>query len=995
MARWKQWCAAASFLALLGPGFAQAQTRVTGADLEGVVRDDTGAVLPGASITAVNVDTAVSRTTATDTSGRFMLPAIAPGVYTVTAELFGFGGQTRSNVPLLLGQSARVDFSLGLAGVAETITVSHAAPVLDARRSAVAYTVGQSQIHNLPINGRNFISFSLITPGVVQDRVASTGIAGTSGLSFTGQSARANNIMVDGFDNNDTTLGGVRGLFSQEAIREFQVLTDSYSAEFGEASGGVVNIVTRTGTNQLRGEAFAFFRDDALNARDHFERFDVQGDPIDRPKAAFGQWQWGGTLGGPIRKGQTFFFLSFERSTTDAHNFVSIDPSAAASLQAAGFPVELGNVPYQTDATQALAKIDHQWNPRSTLTLRGSLFDLLDENADPFGGSVARSAGAALLRTDWFVSASETDVLSARWLHEARFQFARFDQQSRSLDPRCDGPCDLDHEGGPLLILSGVATAGRNASTPLARKQNRYQLSDTISYFGGSHMVKAGVDFELTQTLSSTLPSYFGGAFVFNQLPGTAQAAAGLPPRTAPLSALEAFQLGLPAAYVQGYGQPGISYTYKELSTFVQDEWRATPRLTLRGGLRYQRQFWPAQQYSIPDVGGTRFEYETPRDTNDFAPRLGIAFDPRGDGRTSIHAGYGLFYADHISAAGGIADIVDGADHVRVYTRVFPASVTAWRAADHALPEQAGVATVVALDPGLKTAWSHQVSLGVDQAIGSDFALNANLLYVRGHNQLGSVDYNPVLPDLGPRRRPNDVNGVAGTSGSLLQYTSYGESWYKGLTLALSKRFSRGHDFLLSYTLSKAEDTVFDYYSTPEVSGRGRNPQDPTGLPLGFDPASERGPSANDQRHRVVLSGLYELPWSLQVSAVLSAGSGRPFTPRAGEDLNGDGVLSDRARRDPADPLSSVERNSALTEAHFNADVRLTRRFKLAGGTVEAIAEVFNVFNTSNLVQPNAVFGRGSFPDQPLLDGSGRTLYGRYEKALAPRQVQLAVKVGF
>ena len=995
MDRWKQWCAAALSLAVLAPGAVEAQTRVTGADLEGVVRDETGAVIPGVGITAVNVDTALSRTTATDTTGRYMLPAVAPGVYTVTAELFGFGGQTRSNVPLLLGQSARVDFALGLSGVSETITVSHTVPVLDARRSAVSYTVGQSQIHNLPINGRNFISFSLITPGVVQDRVASTGIAGTSGLSFTGQSARANNIMVDGFDNNDTTLGGVRGLFSQEAIREFQVLTDSYSAEFGEASGGIVNIVTRTGTNQVRGEAFAFFRDDALNARDHFERYDVHGEPIDRPKAEFGQWQWGGTLGGPLRRGQTFFFLSFEHSTTDANNFVSIDPSAAASLQAAGFPVTLGNVPYTTDATQALAKVDHQWSPRNTLTLRGSLFDLLDENADPFGGSVARSAGAALLRTDWFVSASETDVLSSRWLHEARFQLARFDQQSRSLDPRCEGPCDLDDEGGPLLILSGVATAGRNASTPLGRRQNRYQLSDTVSYFGGDHMVKAGVDFELTHTLSSTLPSYFGGAFIFNQLPGTAQAAAGLPPRAAPLSALEAFQLGLPAAYVQGYGQPGISYTYKELSTFVQDEWRTTPRLTLRGGLRYQRQFWPLHDYSIPNLGGTRLEYTTPQDTNDFAPRLGIAFDPHGDGRTSIHAGYGLFYADHISAAGGIADIVDGADHVRVYTRVFPASVAAWRAADHALPEQSGVATVVALDPGLKTAWSHQVSLGVDQAMGSDFALNANLLYVRGHNQLGSIDYNPVLPELGLRRRPNDLDGRAGTSGSLLQYTSYGESWYKGLTLALSKRFSRGNEFLLSYTLSQAEDTVFDYYSTPEVSGRGRNPQDPTGLPLGFDPTRERGPSANDQRHRVVLSGLYELPGALQVSAVISAGSGRPFTPRAGEDLNGDGVLSDRARVDAADPLSSVVRNSELTEAHFNADLRLTRRFKVSGGSVEAIVEVFNVFDASNLVQPNAVFGRGSFPDQPLQDASGRSLYGRYEKALAPRQVQLAIKVGF
>jgi hypothetical protein len=508
-------------------------------------------------------------------------------------------------------------------------------------------------------------------------------------------------------------------------------------------------------------------------------------------------------------------------------------------------------------------------------------------------------------------------------------------------------------------------------------------------------MLKAGVDFEATQTLQSTLPSYFGGAFIFTQLPGTALAAAGLPVRATPLSALEAFQHGLPASYIQGYGQPGISYTYKELSAFVQDEWRATPKLTLRAGLRYQRQFWPLHDYSIPNLGGTRLEYQTPKDTNDFAPRLGVAFDPRGDGRTSIHAGYGLFYADHISAAGGIADIVDGADHVRVYSRVFPASVPAWRAADHALPEQSGVPTVVALDPGLETPYSHQFSLGWDQAIATDFAVNANLLYVRGFNQLGAIDYNPVLPDLGVRRRPNDVDGRAGTSGSLLQYTGYGENWYKGLTLALSKRFNHGYEFLLSYTLSKAEDTVTDYFSTPEVSGRGRDPLDPHGLPVGFDPSRERGPSTNDQRHRVVLSGLYQLPWALQVSAVVSAGSGRPFTPRAGEDLNGDGVQSDRARTNLADPDSSVGRNSALTEPHFTADVRLARTFKAAGGTFEAIVEVFNVLNTSNLVQPNAVFGRGAYPDQPVQDASGRSLYGRYEKALAPRQVQLALKVGF
>jgi hypothetical protein len=980
----------------IAAGWAEAQSRVTGADLEGLVRDETGAVVGGASVTAVNVETALTRNTVSDSAGRYLLPALPPGVYTVTAELFGFGGQGRENVPLLLGQLARVDFSLRLSGVKETITVTDSMPVLDARRTAVAYVVTQNQIRSLPINGRNYIGFSLITPGVTTDRISS-GIVGTSGLSFTGQSARANNIMVDAFDNNDSTSGGVRGLFSQEAIREFQVLTDSYSAEFGEASGGVVNIVTRGGTNQLHGEAFAFFRDGALNARDHFNRFDVFGQPVDRPKADFGQWQWGATLGGPLRKGRTFFFLSFERRDTEANNFVNIEPQAAEALRAAGFPVELGDVPYLVKTTQALAKLEHQWSPRSTLTLRGSISDVLDENADPFGGIVARSAGAALLRTDWFLSASQTDVLSSRWMNEARGMYSRFDQESRSLDPSCNGPCDQDDEGGPYVILSGVGTVGRHPSTPQTRNHYRIQLADTVSYFGGNHLFKAGVDFEVTRTLSSSLPSYFGGVFLFNPLPGSALAAVGQAPRAAPISAVEALKLGMPAAYVQGYGSPAIAYTYKELSAFLQDEWRLSSRFTLRSGVRYQRQIWAPHTYTIPDLGGRTLEYDLPADTNDFAPRVGLSFDPRGDGRTSLHAGYGLFYADHISAATGVADIVDGGDHVRIYSRIFPTSVAAWRAPERRLSQPAtGSPSIVAMDPGLKTAWAHQAAVGVDQALGSDFAVSANLLYVRGFNQLGTIDYNPVLPDLGPRRRPNDINGVAGTSAPLLQYTAYGQSWYKGLAFSLSKRFSRGHEFLLSYTLSKAEDTVNDLYSSPEASGRGRNPADPTGLPVGFDPDRERGPSPNDQRHRVVLSGIYDLPWSLRVSAVVSAGSGRPFTPTAGEDLNGDGVLSDRARVDPSDPSSSVGRNSELTEAEFNTDLRLSRTFKLGGRTsVEAIAECFNVFDTVNLVAPNTVFGRGAFPDQPLSDAAGRVRYGLYEKALSPRQVQLALKVSF
>jgi hypothetical protein len=287
---------------------ALAQSRVTGADLQGTVRDQTETIVQGATVTVTNQETNAVRTALTDANGRFFVAALPPGRYRLSAALVGFTTQTMEGIPVLLGQSVERTLTLSVAAGAETVTVEDEAPLVDARRTAVAFVIGQTQIDTLPINGRNFVSFAAITPGVTTDRGTSQGVAATSGLSFTGQSARSNNVMVDGLDNNDDTSGGVRGLFSQEAVREFQVLTDSYSAEFGKSAAGVVNIVTKSGTNEVHGSAFVFFRDERLNARGYFENHDVFGNPINEAKAPFRQEQWGATLGGPLWKDRTFYF---------------------------------------------------------------------------------------------------------------------------------------------------------------------------------------------------------------------------------------------------------------------------------------------------------------------------------------------------------------------------------------------------------------------------------------------------------------------------------------------------------------------------------------------------------------------------------------------------------------------------------------------------------------------------------------------------------------
>ena len=378
--------------------------------------------------------------------------------------------------------------------------------------------VSQEQVQNLPINGRNFLSFTVMTPGVTTDRTPQQGALATSGLSFTGQRGRSNNITVDGFDNNDPTVGAVRATFSQEAVREFQVLTNSYSAEFGKAAGGVVNIVTRSGTNDVRGTAFGYFRDEALNARDHFERFDPFGNPLDREKAPFRQVQWGGVLGGPIRKAKTFFFGSFERLAVEANNFVNIDPHAATVLRANGFPVELGHVPYEIRTTDVLGKIDHQFSPTSALVVRANVGTAFNENVEPFGGLVARSRGAALLRDDVSIAVSHTHVFS-RVVNEARIQFARQDITVESLDPTCGGRCETDDSGGPTLELPGVASVGRQRFTPQLRKNDRYQLTETVSFAAGRHSFKAGVDVNYLDNRLVALPLHFGGRFIFAALP--------------------------------------------------------------------------------------------------------------------------------------------------------------------------------------------------------------------------------------------------------------------------------------------------------------------------------------------------------------------------------------------------------------------------------------------------------------------------------------------
>ena len=959
---------------------ALAQARATGADIRGHVQDSSGGRLAGSGVSARHRATNITRAVVADQDGRFVIPALEPGAYDVRAELDGFSPSVREGLVLRVGEVVDLSFSLEIAPVEQTVRVEAGATAVNPTQTAIATIIGRHEIDDLPLNGRRFIELAALSAGVTTGGPVDPA-AETSGLSVLGQRPVSNNLMVDGFDNNDRILGGPSANFSQESVAEFQVLVGSYPAEFGNATGGIVNIVTRSGSNVPGGTAFLYGRDTALNARGHFEKVDPFGNPIDSPKATFEQWQFGGSFGAPLQRDRTFLFVAFEKTPTSASNIVTIDGTAAAVLTAGGFPVETGLVPYEQDRAELVARGDHYWKPAHSLSLRLHVADAMNGNYVPFGGLVARSRGARADRLDWGLAASQNDVIGHRWVNEARIQVARQTFQALPLDPV-----------GPAVTLLGVASVGRSEFHPTERRNWSVQLKDTLTLVGARHTAKLGID--ATTIDQQALLSYdFGGAYTFAELPPIP----GLLPQG--LSALGAFAAGLPALYVQGYGSGDSPFGYGELSLFAQDDWRVSSRLTLKGGLRYQHQRFPDEDITVSSLAGSTLTYAFPLGGHHVSPRVAAVFDLDGRGRTTLRAASGLFYGAQLTSLYGTTNVFGRDDGTRLLVYPFPISLAGWGAPGHVLPE--GVVPLprvtITIAPEARTPSVYEVSGGVTHMVGASTTLSADVVYSHGRNQLGVLEYNPLVAALGPGRRPNDIAGIAGTSTNVSHFADFGETWYRGLLLSATRRFGASGDARVSYTWSSAEDNVSRFAGQVDDNGLGRNPADLLGLPLAFDPDREKGPADTDQPHRLVVSGTWRGPWHLTLSGIVSAASGIPFTPLAGADLNGDGLpTSDRARSNPASSSSAVRRNSERLPAHVTADMRLARPIRISNRvTVTPMLEVFNLFNRTNFSEVNNIFGTGAFPSEPQRDANGRVTYGLFQKALPPRQVQLAARVAF
>ena len=771
-------------LLLASPGFAQINT----ATLSGSVTDPQGLAVRGAKVTVTNAETGAERTVVVDEGGHYTIVGLVPGYYKVHAEGGpSFASFENPSVQLRVGSETVVNVTLGLGTQQQTVTVTTESAPIETTRTESAQTVDERQIDNLPINGRNYVNFTLLNSQVTRDVSPTIGPAPNSGLDISGARARGNMVSVDGANAVDNSVNGIRSTVSQEAVQEFQMILSNYNAEYGQATGGIVNIVTKSGSNDFHGDAFGYFRNKAFQARNPFSfQVDDTTGALDPIQQAYTRVQTGLTFGGPIKKDKTFYFFSYEYTQREETGFSSIgednfglttvnlpvpsvpggilpvqlttdQATAVSSLLSSGvpqlealgvnygvlmgsgssvalnrldygavaagltgglvnpgpgaqFPVPVncpagatvnnvvcspygiavaplptsyvglnairGNFPVMEKTSLWSARLDQRWNARNTSFLRVGVspsevtgIQSTSQN-QVFGQNAGSRVGETHYR-DVNVTFQHDTILNDNAFNEFRFQFAR-----RGLH---FGYSPLPGGSDIGVNIPGYAYFGREPYSTVDRIERRYQFTDNGTVTRGRHTFKVGVDFNFIQ-LRSAKPQIFeldfGGDVNFGGLPAstfnlpdsvtTPGGVVNLPGATA----LQAYGFGIPTTYIQGIGSSNQPFDNIPIGFFAQDSWRATKTLTINYGLRYDVEltplFAPATSVNAAAEKALGVTEGIPRDYNNVSPRFGIAWDPKGDGKTVIRAGYGMFYDHPLLAVAFDSVTADGGRSVQL-----------------------------------------------------------------------------------------------------------------------------------------------------------------------------------------------------------------------------------------------------------------------------------------------------------------------------------------
>lgn len=892
-------------LIFLCSGFALAQQNVTSATLSGSIHDASGAVVSGANITATNVVTNQHANATSDHEGRFRFPYLRTGDYDLKIEAQGFAEVTRQ-LTLSIGQSLDLPVRLEVAGVAAQVNIDSDVPMIESVRTQITETIRPREINELPLNGRNYLDLALLIPGVSptntgsNQRFAETSAVPGQGISVAGQRNLYNSFIVDGVSANDDAADLTGTYYSEEVIDQFQVVTSGGIAEFGRASGGVVNILTRSGTNDFRGSVYGFFRN---------QRFDARN-PVAPTKDLLTQAQYGATFSGPLRSERTFFFTNFEQTRRNYSAVITIEPSAVTAinnrLRAVNYPslIETGVVPASFDTTNFFARFDHRLNDRNDLSGRYSLYHIGAVNSRSLGGLNAVTRGSGINNTDQTFQVSNVTTLSSRTLNEARFQYtiSRFEQP-------------INDTTGPAVNIGGVANFGTSTTSPLGRDINLLEIVDNVSTQRGNHSLKAGGGF-LYNKVNILFPGAVQGVYTFNNL--------------------AAFLTGNYFSYQQAFGVPEQAQSNPNFGLFVQDEWRLRPDFTINAGLRYDAQF-------LPDPIQT--------DTNNFSPRLGIVWAP-GDRKTVVRASYGLYYdriplraTSNALQRDGLKYIVAQVSPGQPGAPVFPNVMTVQPTSLTIRPN------ITRIDPNIESSYSQQANLQIERELPGNTIVSLGYLHLRARHLILSRNANvPTVPTSAgvPNQGRPDPNW-----GNIGRFESSGNSAYDGMVVSLNQRATRWSSLRVSYTLSKTIDdagnfffsTVQNNFNIRDDRGRSDNDQRHRLVISG----SLEVPDHNKP------TGLQRILCGFQAGYIFTYSSRLPFNVLLGSDRNFDSNNNDR-------PIG-VGRNTGRGFDYASLDLRLSRRFKVTERVdLQLLAETFNVLNRANYGVPINTFGPGVTP---------------------------------
>jgi hypothetical protein len=936
--------------------------QTTGA-VTGRVLDQQGSAVPGATVTAKSTTTGFTRTEVSDSEGVYRLSALPVGVYDVTAELQGFTTVSKKGVEVNVGQTQAVDFPLKVAALAETVNVTGATPLIQTTASSVGSIVDTKRIESIPLNGRQFANLAATVPGVGlsfhSDPTKSTQYAPL----VNGGAGRNINYQIDGGDNNDDTVGGQLEAFPLEAIEQFNFQTQRFKAEYGRSNGGVLSVVTKSGTNLFAGSAFEFFRDKSMNALTETEILAAgTNTPV---KGDYRQNQFGGSFGGPIVKDQAHFFFAVERTNQDK--------TQAVNTQGL-FPSKDGifAVPYRE--TPFSGKVTANLNANQFLSVRYGR----DMNSQPYNAAPNSTYDNWGDSTNKYnsINVNHNWVMSGSKLNEFIFQFANF------------GNTIASRSSAPNETFPNGVTTGANGNTPQTTEQTKYQFRDDFSWHksgggGLGHDFKVGVNFINEPHLYITFNTGKGAVFnthITNDVNG-------------PISSVTVSD-----------GNASANIPMKQFATYFQDDWRVNDRLTINWGLRYDLmtgyQFDESKNPNFVAVqaagaagklagivGLENFGLTPQEDKNNFQPRIGAVYDVRGEGKDIIRGGWGVYtdvgytnsnvlFAAADSTGQGFGQTFNVTTTNGICTVAVPAGGTCPTASLYKagqplslIASQNQVVNTGAyplfgqfVDPRLQQPYQMQSNLGWSHELSSDTVFAVDYVNSLGRDLNLRPRVNQRIPGSlsNPRRLAAIVPTLTPNTNGTRPTVSRGKSEYNAMILSVHRRFSKGFDFSANYTLQKGVSTIgqaADELNTANI----QDPNNP------FDDPRQLGPNlTTDSRHLINISASFELPYGIRIAPIFFFRSALPVALVDGRDLNLDGDATEipaTAYAVDTFDASKPQLQQVTVKAIGSCDtvncgrgyyqtqtnLRLSKVFSLGGRAhIEAIGEIFNLFNNIN-----------------------------------------------